>query len=94
MATITVDTILKRCNTLLNDAIWVRWPKQELLDYYNDSVRAIVLRRPDANASDIEFTCVAGTQIASFNSVLHRFKIVSTVIVAIRYAPVKKNPVL
>ena len=62
MATVTVDTILKRCNTLLNDAIWVRWPKQELLDYYNDSVRAIVLHRPDANTSDIEFTCVAGTK--------------------------------
>lgn len=62
MATVTVDTILSRCNTLLNDKIWVRWPKQELLDYYNDGVRAIVLMRPDANAADVEFTCVAGTK--------------------------------
>ena len=58
----TVDTILTRCNTLLNDKIWARWQKQELLDYYNDAVRAIVLRRPDANAQDISFTCVAGTK--------------------------------
>lgn len=62
MATMTVDTILTRCNTLLNDKIWARWQKQELLDYYNDAVRAIVLRRPDANAQDIVFTCVAGTK--------------------------------
>lgn len=62
MATMTVDTILTRCNTLLNDKIWARWQKQELLDYYNDAVRAIVLRRPDANAQDISFTCVAGTK--------------------------------
>lgn len=62
MATVTVDTILSRCNTLLNDKIWARWPKQELLDYYNDAVRAIVLMRPDANAADVDFTCVAGTK--------------------------------
>ena len=62
MATMTVDTILTRCNTLLNDKIWARWQKQELLDYYNDAVRAIVLRRPDANAKDMTFTCVAGTK--------------------------------
>lgn len=64
MATVTVDTILSRCNTLLNDKIWARWPKQELLDYYNDAVRAIVLMRPDANAADVEFTCAAGTKQA------------------------------
>lgn len=62
MATVTVDTILSRCNTLLNDKIWARWPKQELLDYYNDGVRAIVLMRPDANAADVDFTCAAGTK--------------------------------
>lgn len=64
MATVTVDTILKRCNTLLNDKVWARWPKQELLDYYNDAVRAIVLLRPDANTVDLEFSCVAGTKQA------------------------------
>ena len=42
MATVTVDSILKRVNTLLNDRTWVRWPKQELLDYYNDAAKAIV----------------------------------------------------
>ena len=26
--TVTVDSILKRVNTLLNDRTWVRWPKQ------------------------------------------------------------------
>lgn len=30
----------------INDRTWVRWPKQALLDYYNDAAKAIVLMRP------------------------------------------------
>lgn len=64
MATVTVDSILKRVNTLLNDRTWVRWPKQELLDYYNDATKAIVLVRPEAHTKNVEFICVAGTKQA------------------------------
>ena len=62
MATVTVGTIIGRANTLLNDPGFIRWPKQELLDYYNDATRAIVLVRPDANVASVAFTCVAGTK--------------------------------
>ena len=62
MATIAVDTMILRANTLLNDPGFIRWPKQELLDYYNDANRAIVLVRPDANVASVAFSCVAGTK--------------------------------
>lgn len=62
MATVTVATILKRVNTLLVDPTFTRWPKQELLDYYNDATKAIVLVRPDAHTKNTEFTCAAGTK--------------------------------
>lgn len=62
MATITVDAILNRANTLLNDKVWTRWPKQELLDYYNDATKAIVLMRPDAHTKNEDYECASGTK--------------------------------
>lgn len=62
MATVTVESILNRANTLLNDQAWVRWPKQELLDYYNDATKAIVLIRPDAHTKHEAFSCTEGTK--------------------------------
>lgn len=62
MATVTVESILNRANTLLNDQAWVRWPKQELLDYYNDATKAIVLVRPDAHTKHETFSCAEGTK--------------------------------
>lgn len=64
MATVPISTIIKRVNTLLVDPTFTRWPKQELLDYYNDATKAIVLVRPDAHTKNVEFTCVAGTKQA------------------------------
>ena len=63
MSLITSNEILLRVNTLLNDTSFTRWPKEELLDYLNDSQRAIVIRRPDAFTVDVDdFACVAGTK--------------------------------
>ncbi len=62
MATVTVNTVLLRANTLLNDPSFIRWPKQELLDYFNDASRAIVLVRPDAFCKNVSFSCAAGTK--------------------------------
>lgn len=65
MSLITSNEILLRVNNLLNDSGFIRWPKQELLDYLNDGQRAIVLRRPDAFTSDVDdYSCVAGTKQA------------------------------
>lgn len=63
MAIVTSNEILQRVNKLLNDTGYVRWPKDELLNYLNDAQRAIVLRRPDSFCADIDdFACVAGTK--------------------------------
>lgn len=63
MPLVTSDEILSSVNSLLNDPGFVRWTKAELLGYFNDAQRAIVLRRPDAYCADVDdFTCVAGTK--------------------------------
>ena len=62
MATISVASILDRANILLNDPGFIRWPKQELLNYYNDAAKAIVLVRPDAHTKHVDFSCAAGTK--------------------------------
>lgn len=62
MGTMKVVDILKRANTILHDATKVRWPMTELLDWYNDAQRAIVVRRPDASPADAAFSCVLGTR--------------------------------
>lgn len=90
MATIAVESILNRANTILNDKPWVRWTKQELLDYYNDATRAIVLIRPDAHTKQIEFSCVAGTKQALPNDALRLIEVVrNSVGKVIRFVPRK-----
>ncbi|MDU7470082.1 MAG: DUF6682 family protein, partial [Serratia marcescens] len=44
------------------DVAWLRWPKAELLDYYNDAIRAVIIVRPDAGESSELLTCVEGTK--------------------------------
>lgn len=41
----TITEIIGRVNTQLVDPMMVRWPLQELCDYYNDAVRAVILAR-------------------------------------------------
>ncbi len=62
MATVPILTIIKRVNTLLVDSTFTRWTKQELLDYYNDATKAIVLVRPSAHTKNVQFNCAAGTK--------------------------------
>ncbi|CVD65236.1 phage adaptor protein [Serratia marcescens] len=57
-----VTEIIGRVNTQLVDTAWLRWPKAELLDYYNDAIRAVIIARPDAGESSELLTCVAGTK--------------------------------
>lgn len=60
--TIAVVDVLGRVNTQLRDPGFIRWTKSELLGYFNDAVRAVALKRPDATASVIPFTCAAGVR--------------------------------
>lgn len=57
-----VAEIIGRVNTQLVDVAWLRWPKAELLDYYNDAIRAVIIVRPDAGESSELLTCVEGTK--------------------------------
>lgn len=57
---IAVVDVLGRVNTQLRDPGYIRWTKSEVLDYFNDAVRAVVLNRPDASVSIIDVDCVAG----------------------------------
>lgn len=61
---IAVVNVLGRVNTQLRDPGYIRWPKSEVLDYFNDAVRAVVLNRPDASANIIDVSCMAGVSQA------------------------------
>lgn len=63
MPSVTTDEILAQVNDQLNDVGYIRWPKAELLSYFNFAQKAVVLRRPDAFMVDIDdFVCVEGTK--------------------------------
>lgn len=64
MALDTVQAIIARVNDSLVDDLFTRWPKEDLLQYYNDANKAIVLIRPDAFVEEISFSCDAGTKQA------------------------------
>lgn len=60
--TVYVADVLGRVNTQLRDPGFIRWTKSELLGYFNDAVRSVVLARPDATACIIPFSCSAGVR--------------------------------
>lgn len=55
MATVTAKSICDRAVIILNDATNVRWTQAELVDWFNDAQRAVVNRRPDANAVNEDY---------------------------------------
>lgn len=72
MATVKVIDIIRRVESILQDT-GVRWPREELQTWLNESYLAITLMRPDANAKTGEFTCAAGSRqslTAQFSSAL------------------------
>jgi len=62
MATTKVTAILDRASIILQDASNVRFPNDELLKFFNDAQREVVLHRPDAKASNSSFTCSSGSK--------------------------------
>lgn len=55
--------IMERVNAQLMDDAYTRWPKAELINYFNTAQRAIVISRPDASIVEkSDFACVAGTK--------------------------------
>ena len=62
MATTKVVDILDRAGIILQDSTSVRFPKQELLRFFNDSQKEVVLHRPDAKMVNTTFDCDNGSK--------------------------------
>lgn len=61
MSTIKVIDIIRRVEYILQDT-GVRWARTELQHWLNEAYLAVVMARPDANASVGALTCVAGSR--------------------------------
>lgn len=62
MPTITVQSRIARAETILQDTTNTRWPVAELLEWFNDGQREIVMRKPDAYTTRESVNLVAGTR--------------------------------
>jgi len=62
MPTTKVVDIIGRASIILQDTSNVRYPNTELLKFFNDGQREVVLHRPDAKTVNAGFTCVAGSK--------------------------------
>lgn len=58
---IAVVPLMQQASKLLNDTSQVRWPLQELADWINEGVRAIVLARPAASSQSRVLSLAVGT---------------------------------
>jgi len=62
---ITVQSVIDRAQTVLQDTTGVRWPVvAELVLWVNDAQREIALLKPDASAVNDTITLIAGTKQA------------------------------
>lgn len=60
---VTVQSVIDRVQTVLQDTTGVRWPVvDELVLWINDAQREIALLKPDASAANETVTLVAGTK--------------------------------
>ena len=61
--TVTVQSVIDRAQTVLQDTTGVRWPVvNELVLWINDAQREIALLKPDASATNATITLVTGTK--------------------------------
>lgn len=61
--TVSVDSVVDRVQTILQDTTGVRWPVvEELVLWINDAQREIALMKPDASARNEVVTLVEGTK--------------------------------
>jgi hypothetical protein len=62
MATTKVVDILDRASIILQDNTNVRFPNDELLKFFNDAQKEVVLHRPDAKMVNESFSCSDGSK--------------------------------
>lgn len=58
----TAADILRRCQTILNDAGGRHWPTTELIDWLNDGLREITLQSPTAVSKTVIIDLAEGTR--------------------------------
>ena len=62
MATTKVVDILDRAAIILQDNTNVRFPNSELLKFFNDAQKEVVLHRPDAKMVNTTYSCIDGSK--------------------------------
>ena len=79
MATVKVVNLINRASIILQDTSNVRYPQAELLKFFNDAQREVVMQRPDANMLNVTMTCVAGSKQSIPSSALRLIDVVRNV---------------
>lgn len=79
----TAAEVMKRASTILQDAGAVRWTAIELRDWLNEALRAIAAIKPNAKASNVILTLVAGTK----QTLPEQYTVLSRVIRNVGVAP-------
>ena len=59
---LTVGSVISRAGVMLNDASFVHWTKEELVNYFNDAVKAVIRIEPQSGAQSLQHTCTAGVK--------------------------------
>src|SRR5574343_96360 len=59
---LTVGSVISRAGVMLNDASFVHWSKEELVNYFNDAIKAIIRVEPQAGAQNQQHICTAGVK--------------------------------
>lgn len=62
MGIITAQNTINKAVGILQDLLHATWPEADLLIYYNDGVRQIVVKKPDANPVNAVVQLVAGAK--------------------------------
>ena len=79
MATTKVVDIINRASIILQDTSNVRYPNAELLKFFNDGQREVVLHRPDAKTENASFQCAASSKQVLPTSALRLIDVVQNV---------------
>ena len=79
MATTKVVDILDRAAIILQDNTNVRFPNDELLKFFNDAQKEVVLHRPDAKMVNTTYACVDGSKQTLPSAALRLIEVVRNV---------------
>ena len=79
MATTKIVDILDRASIILQDNTNVRFPNAELLKFFNDAQREVVLHRPDAKMVNTTLDLATGSKQTLPSSALRLIDVVRNV---------------